>query len=383
MNPPVEGDSIVDPTIAGVKGTNTVGGIGVLGSSDAYQGVSGVSVTNAGVAGESRQFHAIYGVCHDSNNAGVIGINDGQGWGVTGRSERVGVSGETPAGDGVVGTGQRGVVGSSTNELGVGVFGSSDSFIGIVAESNQFHGVRASTNGKDSAGVFGVNNKFGWGVIGKCDEFTGVSGTSAKGVGVHGQGGLLAGFFEGGVRINGELYVQADRSAVRVDGPVQFNGSAAINGPLTLGGTMTVQSGGDVIFAGLAERFESSPGEIVEPGAVVVLTGNGQIENCHSEYDTRVAGVVSGAGHFRPAMILDSRQDNATEAQVALMGKVFCKVDVTQVPIRAGDLLTSSSLAGHAMRAADGGKRAGAIIGKALKPLRQGVGLIPILVTLQ
>ena len=382
MPPPIEGDSNVS-NVPGVSGSNTAGGIGVKGSSNAYQGVSGVSVTNAGVAGESSQFHAIYGVCHDPNNAGVIGINDGQGWGVTGRSEKVGVSGETASGDGVVGKGQRGVVGTSKNPLGVGVFGSSETYIGVIAESNQFHGVRASTNGKDSAGVFGVNDQYGWGVIGKCDAFTGVSGQSAKGVGVHGQGGLLAGFFEGGVKVVGELYVQNDRSALRVDGPVLITGSTEINGPFTLGGTMTVQSGGDVVFADLAEKFESSPGEIIEPGDVVVLTENGQIENCHSEYDTRVAGVVSGAGYFRPAMVLDSRQDNAVDAQVALMGKVFCKADATKFPIRAGDLLTSSSLAGHAMRAGDRAKRAGAIIGKALKPLTEGVGLIPILVTLQ
>lgn len=382
MNPPVEGDSLTS-NVPGVYGTNTAGGIGVKGSSSSYQGVSGVSVTNAGVAGESNEFHAIYGVCHDPNNAGVIGINDGQGWGVTGRSDKVGVSGETPAGDGVVGTGQRGVVGTSQNQGGVGVFGSSETYIGVVAESNQFHGVRASTNGKDSAGVFGVNDQFGWGVIGKCDAFTGVSGQSANGVGVHGQGGQLAGFFEGGVRINGELYVQNEGSAVRVNGPVLVTGNTEVNGSFTLGGTMTVQSGGDLVFADLAEKFEASPGEIVEPGSVVVLTERGQIENCQSEYDTRVAGVVSGAGHFRPAMVLDSRQDNAAEAQVALMGKVFCKADATKVPIRAGDLLTSSSLAGHAMSAGDQAKRAGAIIGKALKPLTEGVGLIPILVTLQ
>jgi len=382
MNPPVEGDSS-NPSVPAVLGSNTAGGIGVKGSSDTYQGVCGVSVTNAGVAGESSQFHAIYGVSHDPNNAGVIGINDGQGWGVTGRSEKVGVSGETPAGDGVVGTGQRGVVGTSSNALGVGVFGSSDTFIGIVAESNQFHGVRASTNGKDSAGVFGVNNQFGWGVIGKCDEFTGVSGTSAKGVGVHGQGGLLAGFFEGGVRVNGELYIQNERSALRVDGPVQITGRTEINGPLSLGGTMTVQSGGDVVFADLAEQFEPAPGRIIEPGAVVVLTEYGQIESCHSEYDTRVAGVVSGAGHFRPAMVLDIGKENTARPEVALMGKVFCKVEAIRFPIRAGDLLTSSSLLGHAMKAGNRAKSAGAVIGKALKPLTEGVGLIPILVTLQ
>jgi hypothetical protein len=54
-------------------------------------------------------------------------------------------------------------------------------------------------------------------------------------------------------------------------------------------------------------------------------------------------------------------------------------------PFRAtmGDLLTTSSTPGHAMKAADALKAFGSIIGKALRPFKQGQGLIPILVALQ
>jgi hypothetical protein len=114
-----------------------------------------------------------------------------------------------------------------------------------------------------------------------------------------------------------------------------------------------------------------------------VLTDTGQIRPCDSEYDTRVVGVVSGAGTYRPAMILDRRPGATTEPPVALMGKVYCMVDATDSPIRAGDLLTSSSRPGHAMGAGDRARRTGAVIGKALQPLAAGAGLIPILVTLQ
>ena len=68
---------------------------------------------------------------------------------------------------------------------------------------------------------------------------------------------------------------------------------------------------------------------------------------------------------------------------VALLGKVFCKVDADSNPIETGDLLTTSSTAGHAMKAADPLKAFGTIIGKALKPLPYGKGLLPILVSLQ
>jgi hypothetical protein len=82
-------------------------------------------------------------------------------------------------------------------------------------------------------------------------------------------------------------------------------------------------------------------------------------------------------------MVLDIGKENTARPEVALMGKVFCKVEAIRFPIRAGDLLTSSSLLGHAMKAGNRAKSAGAVIGKALKPLTEGVGLIPILVTLQ
>ena len=68
---------------------------------------------------------------------------------------------------------------------------------------------------------------------------------------------------------------------------------------------------------------------------------------------------------------------------VALVGKVFCKVDARDVAIEVGDLLTTSPTPGHAMKAADPLQAFGTVIGKALRPLQAGQGLIPILVSLQ
>ena len=65
------------------------------------------------------------------------------------------------------------------------------------------------------------------------------------------------------------------------------------------------------------------------------------------------------------------------------MGKVYCKVDADYASIEVGDLLTTSSTPGHAMKADDPFKTFGAVIGKALRPLKAGRGLIPILVALQ
>ena len=65
------------------------------------------------------------------------------------------------------------------------------------------------------------------------------------------------------------------------------------------------------------------------------------------------------------------------------MGKVYCKVDAEYAAIEVGDLLTTSPTPGHAMKATDPAKAFGTVIGKALRSLDAGTGLIPILVTLQ
>ena len=69
---------------------------------------------------------------------------------------------------------------------------------------------------------------------------------------------------------------------------------------------------------------------------------------------------------YRPALVIDRRAVQASRQPVALMGKVFCKADADFGAIAAGDLLTTSSTRGHAMKALDRGRAFGAVIGKAL-----------------
>ena len=142
-------------------------------------------------------------------------------------------------------------------------------------------------------------------------------------------------------------------------------------------------AGGDIWIANAdcAEEFDVV-GEGVEPGSVVVLTDDG-VAPCETAYDTRVVGIVSGAGMFRPGLVLDRRTTGLKRAPIALLGKVCCLVDATEQPVRIGDLLTSSTRRGHAMRARNFRRARGAILGKALRSLSNGQGLVPVLVTLQ
>lgn len=93
-----------------------------------------------------------------------------------------------------------------------------------------------------------------------------------------------------------------------------------------------------------------------------------------------MAGVIAGAGDLKPAIVLQ-RIETCKRTPIALIGKTFCKVDASFGSIKAGDLLTTSSTPGHAMKAVDYTRATGAILGKALQHLENGQGLIPILVT--
>ena len=85
---------------------------------------------------------------------------------------------------------------------------------------------------------------------------------------------------------------------------------------------------------------------------------------------------------MKPGVILAGAKETG-RCRLALAGRAYCKVDASYAPIAVGDLLTTSETPGHAMRATDAARMAGAVIGKALRALDSATGLIPILVTLQ
>ncbi|MDY7094255.1 MAG: hypothetical protein SX243_14890 [Acidobacteriota bacterium] len=141
---------------------------------------------------------------------------------------------------------------------------------------------------------------------------------------------------------------------------------------------------GDIILrnADCAEDFEIAPGCDAAPGTVMVLDDDGLLRPSRSGYDKRVAGVLSGAGDLRPGLVL-GRTHEGLRKPLALIGRVFCQVDASQDAIGVGDLLTTAPREGHAMKATDPLKAFGSVIGKALRPLAAGRGMIPILVALQ
>ncbi len=124
----------------------------------------------------------------------------------------------------------------------------------------------------------------------------------------------------------------------------------------------------------------------IEAGMVVTIdpAQPGTLALSARAYDRRVAGVISGAGGVNPGMVMSQTGTLADGKQpVALSGRVYVWVDASQGAVVPGDMLTTSVTPGHAMKAKDASKAQGAILGKAMTGLKEGKGLVLVLVTLQ
>jgi hypothetical protein len=136
---------------------------------------------------------------------------------------------------------------------------------------------------------------------------------------------------------------------------------------------------------------------------MVVVVGQRSVAVSPSETlgDKRVVGVVAAQlPNDNGAAVVATQKLRGRSVDVAVAGVVMCKADATTLPIQAGDLLISSNVRGHAMRAMggtygggtlttsggstfpDAPPANGAILGKALAPLASGRGTIPILIAL-
>lgn len=218
-----------------------------------------------------------------------------------------------------------------------------------------------------STGVVGIS-KTSIGTSGESDASTGVVGISKTGIGLHAS------------TETGEAAIRGDHKGGGFAG--FFNGKVGVNLDLNVNGNVNVMGDVQLVGADLAEEFGVVGDDGVEPGCVVVLAGDDTVRVSDQPYDRRVAGVVSGAGSYRPGLVLD-RQAGAHRLPLALTGKVWCKVDADCSPVELGDMLTTSPTPGHAMRASDPARAFGAVIGKALGSLHSGRGLVPVLVALQ
>jgi len=259
---------------------------------------------------------------------------------------------------------------AATNSVTFGVFARSASIGGI--------GVSGSADGVGGTGVsgsaFGPNGR---GVAGQA----GLDMNSGIAVfGSAGNVGSVAGQF--GNESGGNILIGTGPSVAKVfrvdgTGKVFANGGFACPNPMP---SACLSTGS----ADFAEAIESvGEKDAYEPGDVLVIdsTGRRRVALASERYSTRVAGIYSTS----PAVLGGAADGETLTSRIplAMVGIVPCKVTAENGPIAAGDLLVTSSTPGYAMKGTDRIRMLGAIVGKALEPLRVGNGVIQVLVTLQ
>ena len=343
--------------IRGATGSGTgftLGGpVGIWGDSESGSGVLGFTASTAGGSG-------IFGsaVATNGSTRGVTGENRS--------TAGSGVYGHASATNGFT----RGVIGEADSPDGVGVFGYHDAATGTGAG---VEGVTDSTGpaavallgrvtstapGANSAAVRGINsgtaslgigvwgsqNGTGWGVYGQSVSGVGVRARSTSGNPIEAYGNNDA---------DREFYV-SNTGSVFADGP--YSGAGA----------------------DFAEMLPAHDG--LEPGDVLVIGDDGQLARSSHPHQESVVGVHSTKPGFLGGAGDDA--DLTGKVPLAVIGVVPVKVTNENGAIKPGNLLTSSSTAGHAMKAGANAPN-GTVIGKSLGAFNGESGTIQMLVLLQ
>ena len=249
--------------------------------------------------------------------------------------------------------------------------------------------------GEGAVGVLGIaaGGREGaprsWGVLGH-GAFSGVRGQSAgteangpRGCGVlgvsrFGAGGVFASEHSYSLVVDGfgsideyddTVNLVGNGEALMVRGSSEFHGRVRIHNP-SREGSFPVN---------IVEMFEVDDIDYISPGDILAVSaqGGGRLSRSSGAYMRSVIGIVSG----NPTLVVDNTGASRKAYPVALAGKVLCKVDARNRPIRPGDLIVTSETPGCGMAGEmDSLAKIGTVIGKALDGLSDGLGAIPVFV---
>jgi len=122
-------------------------------------------------------------------------------------------------------------------------------------------------------------------------------------------------------------------------------------------------------YADLAEHFESDVA--YEPGTVLIFGGSKEVTQSVEYADQRLAGIVS----TDPAYLMNATQPNSVP--VVMAGRAPCLV---VGPVDKGDVLTTSSIVGHAVKLVNSDWKPGVVVGKALESCPEGQHKIMVVV---
>lgn len=111
-------------------------------------------------------------------------------------------------------------------------------------------------------------------------------------------------------------------------------------------------------YADVAEKYVAD--RPYSPGTVLEIGGPAELQATTTYASTRIAGVVSTT----PALLMNSSERDPNAVELALLGRVPCRVTGT---VHRGDLLTSSDRPGVATALLAKDYEPGCVIGKALE----------------
>jgi hypothetical protein len=366
-------------TLAGVTSYNT--GLKVTGNSS---GGTGIALENTSSGG--HKFDLLSGGAGDGIGVGAFGIFD-ESTGTYGFSI-------TPTDD--VGIGKNINFGSTPRQMlnmfgtgfGIGVqtadmyFRTGAGFAWYVGGSpniatyNSGGGTTVATldltTGLDFGSRLGQHLSL-WGGVGARRFDIGIQASTIYFRTGNGAGDAFA-WYKGGIHDDNQRNAGGGQSLMTLDGETGL----FVAGPANVC-TLTIRGGCD-----LAEPFPVKEEEI-EKGSVVVIDKErpGQLKRSVRAYDKRVAGIVSGANGINSGISLHQEGTLEGGQNVALTGRVYVLAEAESGEIEPGDLLTTSDTPGRAMKVTDQAKAQGAILGKAMSGLKNGRGMVLVLVTLQ
>lgn len=330
---------------------------------------SGARAIRARATAGSGSTRAVEATSSSTSGIGVYGIASaatGATFGVRGlanSSAGTGVHGVATALEGPA----DGVIGESDSDEGNGVVGIASSPIG------EAYGVLGESDADEGAGVVGV-------AYAEVGSTAGVAGAafSEDGAGVHGTAFAPTGIAVVAEHLeDGDLFVGFNSvdEVFRVEG----------NGDVYLDGTVNTP-------ADFAELLPADAADAaIGPCDVLALAPSGRIVRSQTPYERAVVGVHSQKpgllgdylklepGSEIGAVLAERAEREGRRVPVAIVGIVHVKVTDENGPILPGDLLTSSSRAGHAMKCSDPVRGIGAILGKALQRHDEGAGTIRML----
>jgi len=362
--------------VYGFTSTNEEGTAGVYGESTYTDGVRGIGATGVHGFGYTGVWGEGDAGVHGIGFVGVIGESSlMSGTGVEGNAANygaTGVKGNATFGTGVEGNGETGVKGTSSIGTGVwgegyyGVFGASQNGLGVWGNSVSGHGVYAYSDGVwlNGTALYAENLNTNQGMaaylINTSDYHT--AHLENKGTG-------------------GVLYLQNQGNssgsggndfitAVSKDAEWQFR--------VLSSGEVRSDVGFFTPARDFAEMLPAVKG--LEPGDVLAIGPDGTLILSSEPFQVSVAGVYSTKPGFVGGQPVEG--EAAETVPLAIAGVVPVKASAENGPILPGDLLVTSSLAGHAMKAGFNPPQ-GTVIGKALGKLEAGTGIIKLLATLQ